>query len=70
MREITLFWKRSRLALNRVNIVTDIFEEIMFLGYLERSSTVVLALVRGFCKPGKTPYGMEESDDYEITEIL
>ena len=28
MREITLFWKRSRLALNRVNIVTDIFEEI------------------------------------------
>lgn len=70
MREITLFWKRDRLALNRVNIVTDIFEEIMFLGYLERTSTVVLALVRGFCKPGKTPYGMEESDDYEIIEIL
>jgi hypothetical protein len=70
LREITIFWKRQRLALNRVNIVADIFEKIVFLGYLERTSTVVLAFVRGICKPGMTPHDINESDDFEVTEIL
>nr|AIF18501.1 putative DNA binding protein [uncultured marine group II/III euryarchaeote KM3_83_B05] len=70
MREITLFWKRERLALNQVNIVTEVFEKCVFLGYLERTSTVVLAFMRGICKPDKTPFDMNKSDDYEVTEIL
>ncbi len=70
MREVTIFWKRERLALNQVGIVTEIFEKCVFLGYLERTPTVVLAFIRGICKPGKTPFDMDESDDYEVTEIM
>lgn len=70
MREITLFWKRQRLALNQVNIVTEVFETCVFLGYIERTPTIVLGFIRGICKPGKTPFDMDGNDDYEITEIL
>lgn len=70
MREITIFWKRQRLALNRVNLVTEVFEKCVFLGYLERTPTLVLAFMRGICKPEKTPFDMDGSDDYEITEVL
>ena len=70
MREVTIFWKRERLALNQVGIAAEVFEKCVFLGYLERTSTVVLAFMRGICKPDKTPFDVNESDDFEVTEIL
>jgi len=70
LREITIFWKRERLFQSEVNIVDQVFEKCVFLGYLERSSTIVLAIIRGVCKPGKTPFDIGEHDHYEIKEIL
>lgn len=70
MREVTLFWKRHRLALNRAAIAADIFEKIVFLGYLERTPEVVVTIMRGVCNEGHTPHDLDQHDDYEVVDIL
>ncbi|MBT4059016.1 MAG: helix-turn-helix domain-containing protein [Euryarchaeota archaeon] len=70
MREVTLFWKRHRLALDRVSVVSDIFEKIVFMGYENRTNKVVSCFLRGICKPGKTPWDLNNTDDYLVKEIL
>ncbi len=70
MREVTLHWSRHRLVKDRVQIVCQTFEKIVFLGYQERSPRVVKAFMRGLCLDGKTPMDLNNSDDYEVVEIL
>lgn len=70
MREVTLFWKRERLVKDRVAFVTDIFEKIVFIGYLERTPKNVVTIMRGICKEGCTPLNLNEHKDYEVEEIL
>ena len=55
MREISLFWRRTRLEETDISPLLDIVSSLEFLAYIKRTPRDIRILVKTNFKPGKTP---------------
>ena len=69
MREITLFWKRSRLVDTDVQPLLDIVSSAVFLAYLKRTPRDVRMLMQTTFKPGKGPEDLNSIYFLELLDI-
>lgn len=69
MREITLFWKRSRLLDTEVSPLLDIASNIIFLSYLKRTPKDVRMMLKIKFKKGKTPEDLNTVNFLELIDV-
>ncbi len=67
MREITLFWKRARLAETDISHVLDIINNCVFLAYIKRTPRDIQILMKANFKAGKGP---EDLNSLFFLELL
>lgn len=67
MREVTLFWKRSRIKQLDIGELTDIFKQAEFISYVKRIPKDIRVILKvNFCE-GKSP---EDLDGLRFIELL
>jgi len=69
MREITLFWKRSRLKDTDLQPLLDIVSSAVFLSYIKRTPRDVRMLLKTTFKPGKVPEDLNSLYFLELLDI-
>ena len=69
MREITLFWKRSRLIDTDIQPLLDIVDSAVFLAYIKRTPRDVRMLMKTTFKPGKGPEDLNSIYFLELLDI-
>lgn len=70
MREITLFWKRSRLFDTDIKPLLDVVTNAVFLAYLKRTPRDVRILMKTTFKPGKGPEDLNSIYFLELLDII
>ncbi|MBT4919796.1 MAG: hypothetical protein HON10_00185 [Euryarchaeota archaeon] len=70
MREVTLFWKRTRLANLDLGGIVDIFNQLEFISYVKRvPKDIRIILKANFCE-GRSPKDIEDLHFLELLEVI
>ena len=70
MREVTLFWKRTRLANLDLGGLVDIFNQLEFISYVKRvPKDIRIILKANFCE-GRSPKDIEDLHFLELLEVI
>ena len=69
MREITMFWRQSRLKDTDVSPLLDIVSEVLFLSYLKRTPRDIRILLKVTFKSGKGPEDLNSLYFLELLDI-
>ena len=69
MREITLFWGRSRLIKTDIAPLLDIVSNMVFLAYIKRTPRDVRMLIKAKFKEGKVPEDLNSLYFLELLDI-
>jgi len=69
VREITLFWRLSRLKDTDVSPLIDILSEAVFLSYLKRTPRDIRILLKVTFKPGKVPDDLNSLYFLELLDV-
>ena len=70
MREVTLFWKRTRLANLDIGGIVDVFTQLEFISYVKRvPKDIRIILKANFCE-GRSPKDIEDLHFLELLEVI
>ena len=69
MREITLFWSKSRIIETDIAPLVDIVSRLEFLAYIKRTPRDIRILLKASFKPGKTPEDLNSLYFLELVDI-
>ena len=70
MREVTLFWKRTRLAKLDIGGIVDVFTQLEFISYVKRvPKDIRIILKANFCE-GRSPKDIEDLHFLELLEVI
>ena len=70
MREVTLFWKRSRIKNLDIGELTDLFKQAEFICYVKRVPKDIRIILKvNFCE-GKTPDDLVDLHFLELLDII
>tara|TARA_B100001093_G_scaffold438455_1_gene437854 strand:- start:2250 stop:3167 length:918 start_codon:yes stop_codon:yes gene_type:complete len=70
MREVTLFWKRTRLANLDIGGIVDVFTQLEFISYVKRvPKDIRIILKANFCE-GRSPQDIDGLHFLELLEVI
>lgn len=70
MREVTLFWKRTRLAKLDIGGIVDIFTQLEFVSYVKRVPKDIRIILKANFSEGHSPKDMKELHFLELLEVI
>ena len=70
MREVTLFWKRTRLAKLDIGGIVDISTQLEFVSYVKRVPKDIRVILKANFSEGYSPKDMTELHFLELLEVI